>query len=646
MKRIISKVRTYPVTSFLLIAIFISVFVTLQWSCNDNQSVEKSLYLNHNDSVKYVGMQTCQSCHAAIYNSFIQTGMGSSFGLATRIKSAANFGTHHVVFDKYNNFYYYPFWRNDSMFISEFRLKEKDTIYKRTEYVKYIIGSGQHTNSHLMEVNGYIYQLPLTWYSQSKKWDLPPGFEKGRNVRFNRDIGFECMSCHNALPDFVENSTNKFTNIPQGIDCERCHGPGEMHVKERLTGSKVDTSQMPDYTIVNPKRLTWELQTDICQRCHLQGNAVVKHGKSFSDFRPGKHLSDYMDIYMPKYIGHEEEFIMASHAQRLQMSKCFINADQSKALTCITCHNPHVSVKVTGKQIFNNACIQCHQDNKTCTETTALRMAKEDNCWGCHMPKSGTIDIPHVTVTDHFIRKPLKKRVKDELKIFAGIYCINNKSSDQETKAKAYLAYREKFEGEMTALDSAEKIVQSLGNTENSNIVLRIHLLFLRNDYLGIIRLIKNIQIQSLNDPWTCYRIGQSYQNVQQNEMAYSWYAEANRLAPENLDFANKQGAILIAMGKVEEGIRLLETLIKTQPKQPEVLTNIGFGYVVQKQYELAMRYYDQSLSLNPDMQQTLYNKAALCNLLGRKMEAKAILLQLLKKDPTNNQLQQILETI
>ena len=29
------------------------------------------------------------------------------------------------------------------------------------------------------------------------------------------------------------------------------------------------------------------------------------------------------------------------------------------------------------------------------------------------MPKSGSIDIPHVTVHDHYIRKPLKK---DEVK--------------------------------------------------------------------------------------------------------------------------------------------------------------------------------------------------------------------------------------
>ncbi|MCX6295515.1 MAG: hypothetical protein NTX97_05525, partial [Bacteroidetes bacterium] len=36
-------------------------------------------YLNHNDTAHYVGMSKCKLCHQAIYNSFIETGMGKSF---------------------------------------------------------------------------------------------------------------------------------------------------------------------------------------------------------------------------------------------------------------------------------------------------------------------------------------------------------------------------------------------------------------------------------------------------------------------------------------------------------------------------------------------------------------------------------------
>jgi hypothetical protein len=47
-------------------------------------------FLNLHDSVKYVGKEVCRSCHADIYDSFLQTGMGRSFGLADLHRSKAD----------------------------------------------------------------------------------------------------------------------------------------------------------------------------------------------------------------------------------------------------------------------------------------------------------------------------------------------------------------------------------------------------------------------------------------------------------------------------------------------------------------------------------------------------------------------------
>src|SRR5690606_30693278 len=113
-------------------------------------------------------------CHSDKYETFIQTGMGMSFDTAGRSKSSAEFFPHAVIRDTFSNLNYFPFWRNDSMFIREFRMNGNDTVYPRTEYVSYIVGSGQQTNSHLINVNGYNYQAPFTFYTQDKRWDLPP----------------------------------------------------------------------------------------------------------------------------------------------------------------------------------------------------------------------------------------------------------------------------------------------------------------------------------------------------------------------------------------------------------------------------------------------------------------------------------------
>lgn len=607
-------------------------------------------YYNHNDTVKYVGMDQCRACHNSIYETFIETGMGQSFNVASKHKSAARFGKHYVVKDRFTDLNYYSYWKGDSMYIMEFRLEGKDTVHKRIEKVDYIIGSGQHTNSHMMNVNGFVYQLPMTWYAQKGRWDLPPGYEDGHNVRFNRTIGLECMSCHNAMPGFVKNSMNKYVSIPNGIDCERCHGPGELHVREKVAGNFVDTATQVDYTIVNPKKLPYELQIDVCQRCHLQGNAVLKNGKDFTDFRPGKKLSDFIDIYMPKYAGHEDEFIMASHAQRLQMSKCFVANSTSQGqhtFTCISCHNPHISVKVTGKQVFNNSCNKCHstQQKNYCTETPAKLKAAEYNCVKCHMPRSGTIDIPHVTVTDHWIRVPATASAKNKVKQFAGIYCINNNQSDNETKGKAYIGYFEKFSGERSSVDSAMKYLQASQPSVNNTDAL-IHLWYVKGDYASIIKSAASLDLAAQTSAWLCYRVGRAYFNNNNFNLAEGWYKKAVELAPENLDFINALGTLYANLEQTEKAMQVLNNSLAKNPKQSEPLTNIGFLYAKQQQFDKALDYYDRALALDPDMEQTLLNKAAVLNIMGRKKEARTLLQRILKLNPANELVKGLLNSL
>ena len=131
-----------------------------------------------------MGMTTCAQCHLDKAETFIHTGMGMSFDTASKEKSSANLHTNHVLYDSATDFYYYPHWQNDQLFVTEFRLVGSDTVYTRKERINYIIGSGQHTNSHLIQKGDYIVQAPFTWYAQDKKLDLPPGFENGANSRF------------------------------------------------------------------------------------------------------------------------------------------------------------------------------------------------------------------------------------------------------------------------------------------------------------------------------------------------------------------------------------------------------------------------------------------------------------------------------
>jgi tetratricopeptide (TPR) repeat protein len=580
--------------------------------------------------------------------------MGKSFDLATKQKSSADFSKNHVVYDKGKNLFYHPFWKNNTMFIMEFRLDGKDTIYKRIEKVDYVIGSGQHTNSHLMNINGYLYQMPLTWYAQEKKWDLPPGFENGNNSRFSRTIEFECMSCHNAFPSVTDFTANKFTNIPNGIDCERCHGPGEAHLKEKLAGNLIDTAHEIDYSIVNPKKLTWERQIDLCQRCHLQGNAVLKDGKTFKDFKPGMVLSDFWEVYMPKYKDQNDEFIMASHAQRLQLSKCFTESNkQNKTagknfetlnLTCITCHNPHVSVKKTGTQIFNNACIKCHSNvNQTfCSEPEKNRKLKQNDCSGCHMPRSGTLDIPHVTVHDHWIKKPTKQTEIDKVKQFAGLYCVNNKETNDLSKVRALINYVEKFNGDKEALTQAKTYFRT-DYRQQDWLDAQVQLHYLQNDYDAIVAKASFINVEEQKSAWMCYRVGQAFQNKQDFVRAELFFQKAVSLSPQSIDFIDKLAQSKIMLNKLAEAILMLDSNLKLNSKQEGSYVNLGFAYLKQNNVAAAKVNYNKALALNPDNEQALLNLAAVNNLENNKPETQKLLKRILVINPNNLEVKELL---
>ena len=288
--------------SKLGIYLFLAICATLLVFCKSPATVEADLtkYPSIRDSVKYVGMQTCKSCHLNIHETFKETGMGQSFDIASPQKSQASYGDHAIVYDENSDFYYKPYFRDSSLYVMEFRLEGKDTVHKRIEQINYIVGSGHHTNSHIIDENGYIFQAPITYYTQDGKWDMAPGFEK-ENLRFSRLLTTECITCHNHYPTATAGSLHKYEQMPTGIECERCHGPGELHVKEKLAGNIIDTSKYIDYSIVNPVDLPRDLQMDLCQRCHLQGLAVLEPGKTFFDFKPGMELKEVMNVFLPRY---------------------------------------------------------------------------------------------------------------------------------------------------------------------------------------------------------------------------------------------------------------------------------------------------------------------------------------------------------
>ncbi|MCH8332147.1 MAG: tetratricopeptide repeat protein, partial [Bacteroidetes bacterium] len=485
-----------------------------------------------------------------------------------------------------------------------------------------------------------------TYYTQQGKWDMAPGFGDGNNSRFSRSIEMECMSCHNNLPSHVSGSVNKYSKVPKGIECERCHGPGELHVREKLLGNLIDTSRYIDSTIVNPKDLTAELQMSLCQRCHLQGVAVLKDGKGFADFKPGMDLKEVMDVFLPNF-KEQERFIMASQADRLRQSKCYIESMRmgTRKLTCLTCHNPHVSVKEVDKLGFNKQCLSCHGDVNVCGETMERRNEVNDQCAKCHMPGSPSIDIPHVSITDHKIGIPVGPDTKKELAHFLGLRCMTDDNPDHLTMAKGYLAYFEKFSGDPVYLDSCEVYLNKYTSIDQPHYFeVFVHFHYLKKDYGTLVQRSKKLDENSLDDGWTSYRIGEAYYDQADHLNAERFFRQAVKLEPYNLEFMNKQGSALVSLNRLSDAKLVFEKIYAENPKFVPALSNLGFvSLSIDGDVIRAKELYRRAIDLDPDYSQAILNLAGLYIYKRNNFEARRILKDLLEKEPDNEQARRIL---
>lgn len=642
--------RLLPIyTSYTGLSLGLFLMLLLSWQACSPPSpsipLETSIdgYKNHAQGVKYLGRDSCGTCHKLQYDSFTDSEMGRSFKRASKSNSIAKWQDIQPIYDRDHDLYYLPFARSKDLYILEFRLTNGDTSHQRLEKIDFIVGSGQHTNSHIREENGFFYQMPLTWYAQDQKWDLPPGFEGGANSRFDRKIEAECMSCHNGIADHVAGSGNRYLSVPEGIGCERCHGPGEIHVKEKKAGKIVNIVEDIDYSIVNPGKLPADLQMDLCQRCHLQGTAVPVYGKDFYDFRPGQRLNQTVDVFLPRSADSLQSFIMASQADRLRMSECFISSkNQDGALTCISCHDPHKAIHSLGERHYIQSCLNCHQDEeqKTCTKA-----GPEENCMACHMPNSGSIDVPHVRITDHFIRIPDTKRNagtnSTEINSYLRLECRTRSNPGPLLLARGYLTHYEQFDPLPHFLDSAFAALQRAKQAGMSQLPewkeAWIRGLYVKEDFERLVTFADS-QPKEINylNPWTYARIGEAHKQVGNIKQAITYYELASNRATDRIDFKNKLGGLLVSQNLLPKAMQILNELITMAPSNATAYNNRGFAYVLNDEMKNAEKDFLKANSLDPDSEKALANLTSLYLSLNQKRQALEYARRLLKLFPKN----------
>jgi tetratricopeptide (TPR) repeat protein/catechol 2,3-dioxygenase-like lactoylglutathione lyase family enzyme len=377
---------------------------TKQSSKTEEKSAPSIVFLNTRPDVKYVGDEVCASCHLSIAESYRHHPMGRSLAPIAAIAREERYGKEtRNPFEQFGfQFLVQP--RDNKVFHQQLLRDAKgQVVAERVDEVHFVLGSGANGHAYLFDRDGYVFESPISWFSQKQIWDISPGFKElslsGRPITAN------CLFCHCNRANSMKDSLNHYQKpIFDGyaIGCERCHGPGELHVQKRERAELVEGM---DDTIVNPGRLPPALREAVCQQCHLiASERLLRRGHEHYDYRPGLPLHEFWAIFVaPPRLTENSQAV--GQVEQMYSSRCFRASDRQ--LGCISCHDPHALPPEKEKvSYYRQRCLQCHLE-RACTAPAVDRQATKpsDNCIHCHMPPYATADIAHTAGTDHRIRK-------------------------------------------------------------------------------------------------------------------------------------------------------------------------------------------------------------------------------------------------
>jgi len=521
---------------------------------------------------EYVDGAVCANCHQDIAETYRKTGMGRSFSIPTAANAVEDFAHANTIFHQPSGLRYTMVQRNGEFFErrSQAGFDGKDTNVME-ERIDYVIGSGNHSRSYLHRApDGQLIELPVSWYSEgSGYWGMSPGYDRKGQKDFRRAITGECMFCHNGYPEGdAELDRSIFPEkLPQGIDCQRCHGPGRAHVEAARSGHA--SLVLLRSTIVNPSRLNREWQLEVCMQCHLEPSHHDPHEQRAFDraifsYRPGQPLEDYKLYFEPAGHENDDSFEIAHAAYRLRKSACFHNSQ----MTCLTCHDPHDIPR--GREAvdhYTEVCLNCHRG---VAHTVAL--PPTSTCISCHMPKRRTDDVVHVVMTDHFIR-----RTQPRHDLLAPI-TESTAPEDNFTKVTLY------YPAKAPSTPAAEISIAEAQVKDN-----------------GIARLQALLERYQPKSPDPYLVLADAYDREGNNAEVVRWSRQALAKRENYRPAIVKLAPALFAIHQEAQAIEVLEGAVQRYPADDLLLSDLGNAYLRQGEIAQASAALDRAVRANPD---------------------------------------------
>ncbi len=540
-------------------------------------------------SAQYANPKLCASCHPAIAKTYKQNGMGRSFSAPRPEILIEDFTRNY--YHPASNTYYQMLNRNGVLIQRRYQLgfegKETNVDEKQIDY---IVGSGNHMRTYVhRNADGTLLELPLAWYAEKGGyWAMNPGYDAPDYPYARREIAYDCMFCHNAYPttppghDRLGDRPVYSGKLPEGIDCQRCHGPGQKHIDAASKpGSNAAAIRA---AIVNPARLDNDRQLDVCAQCHLKTtefrlpHAIKRYQRPDFSYRPGEPLSSFV-LTFDEAPGPNKDsrFETASAVSRMRASQCFLKSNG--ALKCTTCHDPHdIRHGTDAAEHYNAVCRECHSTSFA-AQVASGRHTVSNACIDCHMPKRRTEDIVHMSVTDHLIQ-----RNKPSIDLLADI------AEHHEDSTNSY-------RGQVVPYDPDPLPV----SPENRYYVALAQVRDRANLANGLPAFEKALPaLEKRPEPYL--ELAQALLAAGQPARALLAFQDSLRRDPSYIPALLEYAAALKAAGQPAQAVAIAKRATASAPADPRAWNTLGQSQLDLADFRGALGSFKQALTLDPEM--------------------------------------------
>ncbi len=501
----------------------------------------------HDAAGLYVGNEVCANCHEQIVRSYSRTPMALTSGPVGKDLVEGSFKQKTTSIS-------YQIVKKSGVALLNYERSEGPAL-RGSQELNYFIGSGRRGHSYLSMLDGFLYESPVSYYSAEKRWDISPGYESRREMRFNRPVEPSCLYCHAGQVKPIEAMQNAYEVPPfaqAGIGCEQCHGPGGDHIKGAAA-------------LVNPAILAPARRDSVCEQCHLSGESRVNQpGKNLGMFRSGDLLSDYvLSFVYENKMNHSSQAI--SHVEAMAQSRCKLRSGDS--MSCMSCHDPHfVPSSEDAAAYFRAKCVACHL--KEAPSDNLKQHYANDDCRGCHMPKMPVASIRHTALTDHRIRRrpsPDGPRLEPGTKLVQ----FGTRESDQRGLALAYAEL---------ALQTGNSFYQAQA-----------------------FRLLTEVLPQYSKDGEVLTRLGYLHQSRGELNLAASLYENALQNEPHQVAAQVNLGVIYAQRGQADHAMALWRNALASNPGLSEAGVNLAIAAGTKGEKMEARSILQRVLRFNPD---------------------------------------------